>query len=122
MEDISTVVPCSWSDIPHCQKSHWGAPQAVLFTLERSSLLGFFLHINIHDLPKPPQRTPSLLTHILNALAHQNNIMRMQNSKMREEEDAVTYENKQTPRGGARNVRWEKWMTRRHKPAKSYLP
>ena len=86
------------------------------------SLLGFFLHINIHDLPKPPQRAPSLLTHILNALAYENNTTCMQNSKMREEEDVVMYENKQTPRGGAKNVRQEKWMTRRHKPAKSYLP
>ena len=46
----------------------------------------------------------------------------MQNSKMREEEDAMTYEDKQTPLDGARNERREKWMTRRHKPAKSYLP
>ena len=37
----------------------------------------------------------------------------MQNSKMREEENAVTYENKQTPCAEVRNVRQEKWMMRR---------
>ena len=55
--------------------------------LKRLSLLGFFLHINIHDLPKPPRRVPSLLTHILNALAYQNNTMCRQNSKMRRRDD-----------------------------------
>ena len=49
--------------------------------------------LNIHELPKPPQRVPSLLTHILNTLAYQNNNTCI-NSKMREEEDTVTYENK----------------------------
>ena len=72
------------------------APQQKILDppLHRLSLLGFFLHINIYDLPKPPQRVPSLLTHILNALAYQDNTTCRQNSKMREEDDVVTYENK----------------------------